>query len=98
MKGERTDKLRRRPIGVRYFFLAVSHTTLHTGVSYGGLQYAHSKHGVEVLYVADLVTEKVIQVTEPIEDFMARWRAHYNDPDWDYVRDIDEGMPVPKFE
>jgi len=98
MKGERTDILRRRPRGVRYFFLAVSHTTIHTGVSYGGLNYANSKHGVEELYLSDLMTEKVIQVTEPVEDFMARWRAHYNDPTWSYSRDIEEGMPVPKFE
>ena len=96
MKGERTDKLRRRPTGVRYYFLAVSHTTIHTGVSYGGLNYAHTKHGVETLYLSDLLTEKVIQVVEPIEDFMLRWRAHYNDPTWDYARDIEEGMPVPK--
>ena len=97
MKGERTDRLRRRPTVIRYFFLAVSHTTIHTGVSYGGLDYAHSHHGVASLYLADLLTEKVVQVTEPIEDFMARWRAHYNDPDWDYVRDITEGFPVPRF-
>lgn len=97
MKGERTDNLRRRPKGVRYFFLAVSRTTIHTGVSYGGLSYAHTRHGVESLYLADLFTEKVIQVNEPVEDFMARWRAHYNDPKWDYAREISEGIPVPKF-
>ena len=80
------------------FFLAVSRSTIHTGVSYGGLNYANTKHGVESLYVADLFTEQVIQVTEPIADFMARWRAHYNDTDWDYALEISEDIPVPKFE
>lgn len=95
---ERTDKLRRRPLKVRYAYLAVSRNTLHTGVSYGGLKYAEEKHGVVELYLSDLVTKKVIWVGEPIRDFMKRWRAHYNDPEWSYEKDIIELMPVPQEE
>lgn len=97
MKAERTDKLRRRPVKVRYFFLAVSRTTLHTGISYGGLQYANSRHGIIELYVADLVTRKIFIVNEPIEDFMKRWRVNYNDPKWSYELDIKENIPVPEL-
>lgn len=96
MSMERTDKLRRRPDNVRYFYLALSRTTIHTGMSYGGLNYVLTRHGVAAMYVADLVTGEVTKVEEPVEDFMSRWRAHYNDPEWCYSRDIAEGMPVPK--
>jgi len=95
MKGERTDKLRRRPNIIRYFFLAITKVSIHTGMSYGGLIYAHKKYGVDTLYVADLLTENIIPVTEPLEDFLTRWRAHYNNPDWDYAKDLERGMPVP---
>lgn len=98
MKGERTDRLRRRPDKIRYFFLAVSGTTLHTGISYGGLYYAHTRHTVKELYLADLFRMDVMKVEEPIDDFMKRWRVHYNDPTWSYARDIEEGMPVPNVD
>lgn len=93
--AERTDRLRRRPNSVRYFYLAVSNTTLHTGISYGGLDYANKNHGITQLYVADLVSSTVVKVEEPVEDFMERWRAHYNDPTWSYASDIELAIPVP---
>jgi len=98
MKGERTDKLRRRPEAVRYFFLAVSNSgSIHTGVSHGGLNYVFKNHGVEALYLADLFTEKIISVGEPAKDFLARWRAHYNNPEWNYVKELEENISVPIF-
>jgi len=97
MKGERTDKLRRRPVAVRYFFLAVSKSNLHTGLSYGGLNYVNKTHGIESLYLADLLTQKIIPITEPIVDFMARWRAYYNKPEWDYEKELAANVSVPKF-
>mgnify|MGYP001317449407 CR=1 FL=1 len=89
MALERTDRLRRRPDKVRYFYLAVSSKNLHTGMSHWGLEYVRTKHGVDQLYVADIVTGRVIPVTEPVENFMARWREHYNDPKWDYAAEIE---------
>lgn len=96
-KGERTDRLRRRPEKVRYFYLAVSNSTLHTGISHGGLSYAHRNHEVQALYLADVLNETVVEVKEPVEDFMNRWRAHYNDPAWDYAKEIAEEIPAPRF-
>lgn len=98
MKVERTDRLRRRPNAVRYFYLAVSNTTIHTGLSYGGLEYAHKNHRITELHVADLVTGKVRKVEESVENFMERWRAHYNDPDWDYEQEIELEIPAHKKE
>jgi hypothetical protein len=97
VKAERADRLRRRPERVRYFFLAVSDSMLHTGLSHGGLQYANNKHNITDLYLSDLVTDKVIHVTEPLVDFMNRWRLHYNDPTWDYEDEIAKGIVAPKF-
>lgn len=85
MALERSDRLRRRPENVRYFYLAVSNTTLHTGVSYGGLDYVRKNHGVKELYLSDLQTGNVFRVNEPIDDFMLKWREHYNDPEWMYI-------------
>ncbi len=98
MKPERADRLRRRPERVRYFFLAVSSEMLHTGMSHGGLHYANSRYGITDLYVADLVTEKVLHVREPVQDFMNRWRMNYNNPGWDYEEEIKQGIPAPKFD
>ena len=92
---ERSDKLRRRPDKIRYFFLAVSNVTLHTGMSYGALMYIRREHTLEDLYFADLKTMRIVHVTEPIEDFLARWRKRYNDPTWCYETDIWHGFPVP---
>lgn len=97
VQPERTDRLRRRPDRVRYFYLGISDNMLHTGLSYGGLQYANSKHTIKEVFLADLVTEKVIHVNEPIEDFMDRWRLNYNRPEWDYADDIAKGVPKPIF-
>jgi hypothetical protein len=97
-KGVRTDKLRRRPEKVRYHYLAVSTTKLHTGISYGGLDYVEKNHGVEELYLSDLLTKKITKIEEPIEDFMNRWRMHYDDPKWNYEKEIEENIPAPKFD
>ena len=97
MRGERTDRLRRRPDKVRYHYLAVSDTTLHTGVSHGGLQYVQKNHTVRALYISDLKTSTVIQVLEPVNEFMDRWRMHYNEPEWSYAKDIENEIPAPKF-
>ena len=94
-KKERSDKLRRRPYKIRYFFLAVSRTTMHVGMSHGGLVYAHKNHGVTALYLADLATLKVIEVKEPVEDFLRRWRLHYNEPTWEYAKDVEHDIPAP---
>lgn len=94
MKGERTDRLRRRPEMVRYYYLAVSRTTLHTGLSYGGLDYVRKNHGIVELHVSDLLNGKVVKVTEPPEDFMKRWRNNYNNPEWDYEAELKAGVLV----
>jgi hypothetical protein len=98
VKGERTDRLRRRPERVRYYYLAVSNTTIHTGLSHGGLQYARKNHGIEALYLSDLLTKEVIHVEEPIDEFMDRWRMHYNEPEWDYAKEIEDGVAAPSFD
>ena len=95
MKAERKDALRRRPNKVRYFYLAVSKTTLHTGMSHGGLSYAHNKHEVVALYIADLVKQTVTEVKEPVDKFLNRWRLNYNVPEWDYAKEIEKGIPAP---
>ena len=95
MRKERSDRLRRRPRKIRYFYLAVSRSNLHAGMSYGGLNYVKVNHGVVSLYLSDLATLTVTPVTEPVEDFMRRWRAHYNDPTWDYAKDIENLVPAP---
>lgn len=82
--GERTDVLRRRPVNVRYFYLAVSDKTLHSGLSYGGLDYVRKNHKVEEIYLADLLKEKVTKVNEDVDEFMKKWRLNYNNPMWDY--------------
>lgn len=97
MKGERTDRLRRRPDNVRYFYLAVSPSDIHTGTSHGGLQYVVKHHGVTDLYLSDLVTGKVTKIGESISDFMSRWRQDYNNAEWDYESDVLKGVPVPVF-
>lgn len=88
MKGERSDRLRRRPESVRYFYLAVSNTQIHTGVSYGGLDYVVKNHGIVHLFLADLVTMTITEVKEPVADFMAKWRLNYNVPLWDYAKEL----------
>lgn len=98
MKGERTDKLRRRPDKVRYFYLAVSKKTLHTGMSHGGLHYVEKNHTVVALYLSDLVTKTVMEVKEPILEFMNRWRLNYNNPAWDYAKEIEDGVIAPTFD
>ncbi len=95
---ERTDRLRRRPDKVRYYYLAVSNKTLHTGMSHGGLSYVENNHTVVALYISDLLNKTVIEVTEPISDFMDRWRGNYNNPAWDYAKDIEDKVPVPRGE
>ena len=48
------------------------------------------------MYVADVVTEKVRIISEEAEDFLARWSYHYNDDSWDYFKEVEDGVPVPK--
>lgn len=96
-KGERTDRLRRRPNKVRYFYLAVSNSSLHTGISHGGIAYVAKNHQVKEIYFADLLNLTITRVDETVENFMNRWRLHYNEPAWDYARDIEEGIPAPNF-
>lgn len=83
-KPERSDKIRRRPKVVRYFYLAVGKNKLHTGMSLGGLKYVLNTDGIEQLYLADLVTGKVNLIYDEITVFMDKWRLHYNNPAWDY--------------
>ena len=97
MIGERKDRLRRRPETIRYFFLAVSNTTVHTGVSWGGLDYVHKTHGVVGLFLSDLTNGTTTQVKEPVDVFMARWRLNYNNPGWDYQEELKKGISVPVF-
>lgn len=88
MAAVRSDKLRRRPNEVRYFYLAVSNEDLHTGASYGGLKYVKDKHGVVAIYLSDVITGQTREVAEPVESFMAKWRQHYNDAAWDYFAEV----------
>lgn len=99
MKRERTDFLRRRPKVIRYFFLAGSYEdTLHVGMSHGGLEAViRNSGGIRFMYVADVVTEKVRIISEEAEDFLARWSYHYNDDSWDYFKEVEDGVPVPKI-
>lgn len=83
-KPERSDILRRRPAVVRYYYLAVSPETLHSGMSWGGLHYVRKHYVVTDVYLADLKTMRVHRVRESIDDFMKVWRFNYNDPDWEY--------------
>lgn len=84
---ERADRLRRRPVEVRYYWLASTKEKLHTGVSYGGLSYAKDK-GIVELYLSDIIGNKVYKVTESVDKFMERWRLHYNEPEWDYGKEV----------
>jgi hypothetical protein len=88
MLGERTDRLRRRPDVVRYVYVAESNKDLHTGLSWSGLNYARTKYTVKTLILCDLVTNRVFTVVENVDSFMKRWRLHYNDPTWDYEKEI----------
>lgn len=80
---ERTDRLRRRPNAVRYYWLVVTDDKIHTGVSYGGLDYARAK-GIKALWLSDIVGNRVHKVTHKIDVFMLLWRENYNNPEWDY--------------
>lgn len=89
------DGLRRRPNKIRYSFIATSENNVHTGFSYWGLETTLRKHGVNKLFVVDLLKKKVIEVKEPITDFMKRWRNNYNNTAWDYENDIKTDADVP---
>lgn len=89
------DILRRRPEKMRYSYIAVSSTNVHTGLSYWGLETTYKNHGVKDLYVIDLLRKIVVPVKEPVEDFMKRWRLEYDNPKWDYLQEITAGVPVP---
>lgn len=95
MGANKSDLLRRRPESVRYFYMAVGGTTLHTGASYGGLQYVQKNHGIEALYLSDVVTGQTREVADPA-DFMARWKDNYNDPGWSYFSLIDAAERAAK--
>lgn len=86
--ANKSDLLRRRPASIRYFYMAVGGTTIHTGASYGGLQYVQKNHGIEQLFLADVVTGETREVSEPA-DFMALWKDNYNDPSWSYFGLLD---------
>ena len=81
----KSTELRRRPETIRYFFLAVTPTNLHTGLSWHGLDYVRKHYTVTQVYLADLYTGYVTRVAEDINDFMEIWRLHYNDPTWRYT-------------
>ena len=95
--SEKSYMLRRRPHKIRYFFLAVSDVDIHTGVTYGTLQYILKKYEIHQMFVADLVTGKVIEVREGVHAFMNRWRVHYNEPGWNYEHELVESIPAPDF-
>lgn len=91
------DGLRRRPNKIRYSYIVSSPTNVHTGFSYWGLEYVYKKHGINDLFVVDLLKKIVIHVKEPVENFMKRWRANYNNPKWDYEEDLKNGVEVPNI-
>lgn len=89
-----SDVLKRRPNVIRYFGLAVSSNGVHTWTAYGALRYIAQKHGpIKKLIVADLVRGIVFESPEKVEDFLLRWKKNYNNPKWDYKRDLDNHKP-----
>lgn len=97
MKRERSDLLKRRPNIIRYYFCVVSEdNSIHTGTTYSALLRAHKKSPIRLMLISDIASGIVIKAGEPVEHFLLRWRYHYNDHEWDYQRDIDEGQPLPK--
>lgn len=88
-------ELRRRPGAVRYFYLAVTSTNLHTGLSWGYLKRLDQSNKILTLYIADLVGGAVFKVEEPLEDFLSRWRYNYRDMGWNYLKDLENDIPVP---
>lgn len=89
VKGERTDVLRRRPDVVRYFYLGLGPDNLHTGCSFGGLEYTMKRDGIVRLFLSDLVTGACKEIPESVTKFMEKWRVHYNDPSWDYFGELE---------
>lgn len=92
----KADELRRRPESIRLFYMAISASNIHTGASYGGLAYVVKNHGVESLYLSDLVSGVVREIEESAEDFMTKWRAHYDDTTWDYFAEWDAAKAAAK--
>lgn len=92
----KSEELRRRPESLRYFYMAISTTNVHVGSSYGGLKYVIDKHGVEQLFVADIVSSVAREVSESAEDFLAKWKANYDNAEWDYFAEYDAAVAAAK--
>jgi hypothetical protein len=80
---ERTDRLRKRPNTIRYYYLAVGEKNIHIGLSHAGLQKAAKTDNIIALYLSDVVTKKVQKIT--LEKFLDWWREHYQDPSAEYI-------------
>ena len=97
MAKTRSDLLRRRPNVIRYYFMAVTDEgTLHTGMSYGGLDRVVKNANIVSLYVSDVVTSTCFKVPEDAKLFMRRWAHNYNDPDWNYAKDLTDSVSPPR--
>ena len=87
--GTRADELRRRPKTIRYVVLAVGENEVHPVVSWGGLRYAWKVDGpIAQLFIADLYRGVVVETTDSVETFLTKWREHYNDENWDYLKEV----------
>ena len=84
---ERTDRLRKRPNSVRYYYMAQSENNTHLGSSYGSLVYTIKKNNIIKMFLSDIVIGKVFEVKEPIQEFMLKWRMNYNNPEWNYFEE-----------
>lgn len=88
-KGVPADQLRRRPDQIRYHYLAVGKLDIHTGCSFGGLQYCNRQDGpLEAIYLTDLKNKVAYEIPESLNEFLDRWRKHYDNPSWDYFAEV----------
>lgn len=93
-KDVRSDLLRRRPDVMRYFGLAVTDKSVHVWTTHGALKHIVKTHSpVKSLIVSDLARGITFMSPESAEDFLIRWKRHYNDPAWDYKKALDKKTP-----
>ncbi len=85
-KGERTDRLRKRPDTIRYYYMAAGTENIHVGLSHANLQKVMAKDEIHTVFLADVVTKRVRKV-DP-EKFLPWWRQHYQDPQAEYVEEV----------
>lgn len=76
-------ELGRSPNPLRYVWLLVG-PTVHAGTTWMGLNRSYKKHPDAHLMVLRLKLKEIIECTP--EEFLEKWRPHYFDPNWMFVR------------